>query len=238
MKNPKLTILFTFVSIISCSLGYAQMAAGKYPFQIVDSLVFEKSPNWFQIDTASRPYNFISTSEAFFYDRVELQIGDTSYNWQQIKAIHKETNDRDFIAGISNHSSDTILIPIQDNSAIAIIEAIDHNGHWRPIQFWPISGCGNSYYSQTTLPNQSLLITVKKTFGDKATQMRIRLHGTDTIMISPSFAGWIDESMFNIGDSLIYDYKHILCDSIFFLESPYYRNLNYDDLEFIEFPEE
>ena len=58
--------------------------------------------------------------------------------------------------------------------------------------------------------------------------MRLRLHGTDTIFISNEFVGSMKENMFEIKDDIIKDYKHILCDSIFYLESPRFGNLNFD----------
>ena len=210
------------------------MIEGDYPFQLVDSLIFKKGNNVFQIDTITRPNNFISTSESHYQRGLQVHKDKMDYYSKRIKEIHNETNNRDFIAGITNYSSDTILIPIQDNSVISILEAIDKNGVWRPIQFWPISGCGNSYYSESILPNQTLMFTVKKDFGDYLTRMRLRLHGTDTILISQEFSGAIDENMFKIKENIISDYRHILCDSIFYLESPKYGNLNNDDIEIME----
>jgi hypothetical protein len=229
-----LIISLTLMNIIS----YGQMIEGDYPFQLIDSMIFKNDNNLFQIDTTIKPNNFISTSESNYGLGLQVHKDKSDYYLKRIKEIHSETNNRDFIAGITNYSSDTILIPIQDNSVISILEAIDKNGFWRPIQFWPISGCGNSYYSESILPNQTLLITVKKDFGDFSTRMRLRLHGTDTILISQEFSGSIDKKMFKIKDNIVHDYKHILCDSIFYLESPRFGNLNFDGFEIIEYIEE
>ncbi len=214
------------------------MIEGDYPFQLIDSMIFKNDTNLFQIDTTRKPNDFISKSESHYQLGLQVHKDKKDYYSKRIKEIHVKTNNRDFIAGISNYSSDTILIPIQDNSVISVLEAIDKNGLWRPIQFWPISGCGNSYYSESILPNQTLLFTVKKDFGDFSTRMRLRLHGTDTILISQEFSGSIDYKMFTIKDNIIQDFKHILCDSIFYLESPTFGNLNYDGLEIIEYIEE
>ena len=236
--NIKLKIVLIISLTLMNIIGYGQMIEGDYPFQLIDSMIFKNDYNVFQIDTIRQPNNFISTSESNYQLGLQVNQDKKDYYSKKIKEIHTETNNRDFIAGISNYSSDTILIPIQDNSVISILEAIDKSGHWGPIQFWPISGCGNSYYSESLLPDQTLLFTVKKDFGDFSTRMRLRLHGTDTIFISQEFSGTIDEKMFRIKDNIVNDYRHILCDSIFYLESARYGNLNHDDFEIIEFIEE
>jgi hypothetical protein len=217
-------------------MGYGQMIEGNYPFQLTDSLIFKNDNNLFQIDTTRQPNNFISKIESHYQLGLQVHKDEKDYYSKRIIEIHSETNNRDFIAGITNYISDTILIPIQDYSLISILEAKDKHGLWRPIQFWPISGCGNSYYSESIPPRQTLVFTIKKDFGKSPTLMRLRLHGTDTIFISNEFLGSVDDKMFKIKDNIIKDYKHILCDSIFYLESPRYGNLNYDgNIEFMIF---
>ena len=203
----------------------SQMIEGDYPYQIVDSLVFEKENNVFQIKTDTKPNNFISTVEVHLRNGLKIKEIDKKYFINRIKEVHASTNNRDFIAGISNYSSDSIFIPIQDGSLISIIEAKDERGEWKPIQFWPISGCGNSYHSECILPNQTILFTVKKNFGSFHTSMRLRLHGTDTVFVSKEFKGSINKEMFKIKKNIVQDYKHILCDKVFFLEAPRFGNL-------------
>lgn len=204
--------------------GNCQMIEGDYPYKIVDSLVFEEGNNVVQIKTDTKPNNFISTIEAHLRNGLEIKELDKKYFINRIKEVHSSTNKRDFIAGISNHSSDSIFIPIQDGSLISIIEAKGERGEWKPIQFWPISGCGNSYHSECILPNQTIQFTVKKNFGNFQTSMRLRLHGTDTIFVSKEFKGSINRDMFEIKKDIVQDYKHILCDNVFFLESPRFGN--------------
>jgi len=220
--------LLTLPLIIMSIMGYGQMTEGNYPFLLTDSMIFKKDKNLFQIDTTRQPDNFISKSESHYQIGLQVHKDEKDYYSKRIIEVHSETNNRDFIAGITNFSSDTILIPVQDYSVISILEATDKDGLWRPIQFWPISGCGNSYYSESIPPSQTMVFTVKKDFGKIPTLMRLRLHGTDTIFISNEFVGSINENMFEIKDNLIEDYKHILCDTIFFLESPRFGNLNND----------
>lgn len=215
-------ILFTLMIF----KGNCQMIEGNYPFQIVDSLIFEEGLDLLEIKVDTKPKNFISTIEAHLRNGLEIEELDKKYFRKRIKEVHSATNNRDFIAGISNYTTDTIFIPIQDGSLISIIEAKDERGEWKPIQFWPISGCGNSYHSESILPNQTIFFTVKKNFGNFHTSMRLRLHGSDTIFVSKEFKGSIDKEMFIIKENVIQDYRHILCDKVFFLESPRFGNFN------------
>ena len=172
---------------------------------------------------------------------IKLNRAEKEKYWkaQRMIEIHRETNSRSFIAGVTNHSNDTMSFPIQDESIIAILEAKDHNEEWKPIQFWPISRCGNSFYSIYINPGQTLLITVENVFGKTPTELRIRLHGNDTIYVSNTFKGKIDPSNFIIPDNIIERYDHILCDSIFFLEKPMYGDLNNDEMyDFIIYEDE
>jgi hypothetical protein len=225
----KIILIFCFVGL--ALENYGQMIEGNYPFQLKDSLIFNKTDNLLQIDLNQKPNNFISTSEQYYLNGLEIDKDKADFYSKQIDILHRKANNRDFIAGISNYSSDTIFIPIQDNSVIAIIEAKDKNGTWKPIQFWPISRCGNSYYSESILPGQTLYFTVKKNYGDLTINLRLKLHGTDTIYVSDDFPGTIDESLFTIKPNIEKDYKHILCDSIFYLQKPLFGNLNYDKFE-------
>lgn len=221
-------IRFLGILICTCFIfnAQSQMIEGDYPYQIVNSLVFEKGNNVFQIKTDTKPNNFISTIEAHLRNGLKIKEIDKEYFISRIEEVHASTNNRDFIAGISNYSSDSIFIPIQDGSLISILEAKDERGEWKPIQFWPISGCGNSYHSECILPNQTILFTVKKNFGGFHTSMRLRLHGTNTIFVSKEFKGSIKKEMFKIKENIVQDYKHILCNKVFFLEAPRFGNIN------------
>ena len=236
MKLFSKPLVFLFFTLLIFK-GHSQMIEGDYPFQIVDSLIFERGSGLLQIKVNSKPKNFISTIEARLRNGLEVEKLDSAYFKKRINEVHSSTNNRDFIAGISNYSTDSIFIPIQDGSLISIIEAKDEEGEWKPIQFWPISGCGNSYYSECILPNQTIFFTVKKNFGRMPTVMRLRLHGTDTIFVSEEYRGTITKDMFELQENIIQEYKHILCERVFFLESPRFGNLYRDpeiEIEVIE----
>ena len=91
-------------------MGYGQMIEGNYPFQLIDSMIFKNNYNVFQIDTTRKPTNFISKRESYYIVGLQEHKDEKDYYSKQIKEIHSETNNRDFIAGITNYSSDTILI--------------------------------------------------------------------------------------------------------------------------------
>jgi hypothetical protein len=137
---------------------------------------------------------------------------------------------------LTNNTNDTISFPIQDASLIGIVEAQDKDRIWRPIQFWPISGCGNSYYSEYLLPKQTLIFKVKNDFGEVRTTMRLKLHGNDTIYISDEFEGTVESSIFEKPNDAHKSFRHLMCDSVFYLEKPFYGDLNieYDEIEILE----
>ncbi|MBW8324998.1 MAG: hypothetical protein K0M50_09570 [Prolixibacteraceae bacterium] len=195
-------IVFVFVSIFQLD-SFGQMIAGHYPFQILDTIIFKPNKNILLFDSDIKFENF-----------------------QKSKEIDPLGNKKAFIAGITNSTNDTLSFPIQGSSLIGILEAKDTDEKWKPIQFWPISGCGNSYYSVYLLPKQSIIFPIENKFGKTETTMRIRLHGKDTIYISDAFQGKIDPKMFTKPKNATKDFRHILCDSIFYLESPRFGDLN------------
>jgi len=231
------------------------MRSGDYPFQIIDYKGDNKISLF--VDTTLKPTNFISTKEQYYRNSLRLDIYKDSLNLISIDSmdkadkkrqrklkrqieIHSETNSRTYVARFSNLTiHDTILFPIQDASLIGILEARDSLANWIPIQFWPISGCGNSYYSEKLLPGKTITCTVNNDFGDYKTTLRLKIHGTDTIYTSNRFYGSINYSMFIKPEYPIRGFGHILCDSVFYLEHSRYGDLNIDDeVEIYEFIEE
>ncbi len=196
----RLLVLILFLSITT--LLTAQMSNGDYPYCIIDSVKFEV--NKLKVDAYNKPNNFVSSKESGYktsiiwsiFDNVnQINISDslmlnltlnrrnekTEWYISRMNEIHKETNERAYLAGYSNRSEDTIYFPVQDKSLVAIIEAIDADNNWNPIQFWPISGCGNSYLTECLLPGETILFTVNNNYGDVKNKMRVRLHGNDTV---------------------------------------------------------
>ncbi len=238
MKNRILEI--TFLLLLNTSL-FGQMGKAEYPYCIVDKPMFAGKTLVVRTDTS--PNNFISTMERWHISHIGLEIIDAAERFEfqdslslkvklnrrnseiensilRMKEIHSKTNSRAFIAGFTNNSQDTISFPVQDASLIGILEAMDKNKNWNPIQFWPISGCGNSYFSPRLFPGETLLITVDNNFGTEETKMRFKLHGNDTIFISNEFQGTVNQSVFNKMNNSTDDFRYILCDSIFYLEKP------------------
>jgi hypothetical protein len=76
---------------------------------------------------------------------------------------------------ITNISKDTIIIA-NGRRIELILEAIDSNENWRPIQEDYISFCGNSYLMSTILPPHEFALTLTPVFrGDYSTQLRLKL---------------------------------------------------------------
>ncbi len=251
-----LIIIFSFTLLNTNIL--CQMERAEYSFCIVDSVIYKE--NKLVVDENNKPDNFISTQESWFISHIGLEIIDSAIEFeltdsstvevslktsnheiessiQQMNKIHKTTNSRAFVAGYTNNSNDTLSFPIQDASLIAIIEAKNNLGKWRPIQFWPISGCGNSYYSPRLLPGKTILFTVDNNFGTENTVLRLRLHGNDTIYISNEFRGTVNQSVFDKSKNFPKDFGYILCDSIFYLEKPLFKDFEFSMDREIHFEE-
>ncbi len=222
------------------------MGRAWYPFQVVDSIRF-KNLNGFVIAVPNnKPTNFISSeeksyrrlsqdkpwSEDFFndYKRTEFKSYEdylidhekTSKYWDSLAiAENLFSNSMDMAIWILNNSNDTILFPNQDGSLIGLIEAIDKQGVWRPIQYWWFSWCGNSYMDLFLPPKQSIQIGLNNQLGDIETKMRLKIHGRDTIYFSNEFLGTVSPDDFIINKKTQLEIIHDK-DRISFLDSVHY----------------
>ncbi|AZQ60795.1 hypothetical protein EI427_00780 [Flammeovirga pectinis] len=97
---------------------------------------------------------------------------------------------------VANLTDSLLHIELQDGESMAIQEAQDENGNWRPIEYWVNSWCGNSYYFYTMIPNQYAYFNIPVYKGDFKTKLRLKIKNSDTILYSPPFSGSIDLNQF------------------------------------------
>jgi len=234
MKKIQLILLLAIISLT----GYGQMnfycdrnetksdsmTRAWYPYQIVDSIVFDEK-NLIIADINNKPTNFISSEEQIkrslasveshskdFFEKYESDefdsyeaylkdLNEKSTFWDSLAVLeHQYSNSMDMAVWIQNQTNDTILFPIQDGSLIGVIEANDKNGNWKPIQYWWFSWCGNSYEDLILPPKKSIQIGLNNRLGKVDTKMRLRIHGRDTIYLSNEFLGKISNNAFTLNN--------------------------------------
>lgn len=234
-----------------------------YPFQIIDSIRFNNLAGFIIADPKTKPSDFISSEEKsyrrlsqeepwsfdFFndYKRTEFKSYEeylidhnkTSKFWDSLAiAENQYSNSMDIAVWIQNNSNDTILFPNQDGSLIGLIEAVDKDDKWKPIEYWWFSWCGNSYMDLILPPKHSIQIGLNNRLGNQETKMRLKIHGRDTIYYSNVFTGAVSADDFIINNQTrleIIEDK----DRISFLDSVHYGLTAFPDPpEIIKFDED
>jgi hypothetical protein len=148
----------------------------------------------------------IYTNEAENTKLTKKQIATIlNKNKREADSIHHVNNNGQQLVWLINNSMDTITIQMQDWFYICILEALDLNNKWRPIEYWRFSKCGNSYYNKQFLPKtaNSFITNIPK-IGNYQTKLRFKLLGLNRFYFSNTFNGKIDYCSFT-EDSLNYD---------------------------------
>ncbi|HEX8425418.1 hypothetical protein [Hymenobacter sp.] len=204
-----------------CSNG--QMTSANYQYGINSRIASKyKSTNDFSIvaDTNSKADNFISNGEEYLLKRLSLVAGKTDAtslnNWtklttdQKIKNLnYLSTSERAYYTGILdkkgkyevciiNNSKNIVTLQIQDGSYICVLQAVNKNDQWQPIQYWQLSGCGNSYYHKNIEPGStSSFIARIPNKGNYTTRLRYKVLGKGKFYYSNIFTGKINYCEFN-----------------------------------------
>ena len=235
------------------------MESAWFPYQIVDSLFAPESLELIIANPANKPINFVSSGDQLTLMRFEnhpyseslMQKMYPDSNYQNYTAYvnemklhydsvalteHEYWNSKNMSVWIQNNSNDTVVFPIQDGSLIGILEAQNEKKIWKPVQFWWLSWCGNSFYEEYLYPNNSIQISLDNIRGQVETKLRIKIHGIDTIYTSSEFYGKVNESSFNL-PSMPESEVEVNFHKLFLLDSV--RTLVDDELiEIIEFESE
>lgn len=175
------------------------------------------------VDTKLQPRNFISFYE--HYQRMQAIKIDTSVfslikkNWKTMSAVqkqevmHKEavhsaqladsvhrannaTAGKQLVYFINN-TSNSIYLQTQDWQFIGIVEALDKEKQWRPIQYWQYSKCGDSYLTRpVNAHSTTVFIAPAPNKGNYKTRLRYRVFGADSILYSNEFEAAINYADF------------------------------------------
>ncbi len=99
-----------------------------------------------------------------------------------------------YIANLSK--SQTAILGTQDGSAIMILEAMDQDHDWKPVEYWSHSWCGNSYFSTLLPPEHFAFTRGIKCSGNFMTSCRLRLSNRGDTLYSTPFRMGISLSQF------------------------------------------
>lgn len=102
-----------------------------------------------------------------------------------------------FVAYLINTSDSTFSSKLQDGSLLMIQEAMNEKEEWVPIEYWVVSGCGNSYRTLNLKPGQQVMIPIKKYQGSFKTKIRLKLQTGKEVFYSQTFEGAIELTQFN-----------------------------------------
>jgi hypothetical protein len=96
------------------------------------------------------------------------------------------------------NKTDKLLTFAACDSRLDIVqEALDEDGEWKPIEYFPRSWCGNSYHRVFLAPNDFWEFPVFRYSGSFLTQLRFALTLSDrSVIYSNTFAGSINFEQF------------------------------------------
>lgn len=103
-----------------------------------------------------------------------------------------------FIQGkIVNPGSDTLTITTHiGGTLIAIQEAKNVKGFWRPIEYWFNDRCGNSFKQIQLAPNEYIDFFIPRYYGSFKTKIRLRILIGTNVFLSEEWDGKIDKGQF------------------------------------------
>jgi hypothetical protein len=130
-------------------------------------------------------------------EKIEVIKNEKIINRIEADSIHKVNNSNHQMVYIANYTDHYVAVQMQDWSFICILEAIDKNKEWKPIQFWSFSKCGNSYNLKNFAPKTAnYFIAPQINSGDYKTSLRYKLLGNDGFYYSNTFTGNINYCQF------------------------------------------
>ena len=129
-------------------------------------------------------------------DSIKLKFENTEKTTEKIKIITDSFSEK-YIVFIKNISNIEIKLNTIDNSTLEIIlEALNENNEWKPVEYIEYPWCGNSYFDHTFKPQSFIKITSGKYNGDFETKLRYKLKNYNDIYYSNIFVGKINKLQF------------------------------------------
>lgn len=202
----------------SASVTNWQMDKPWYEKSFTDTTVQYKNLNpgfIILVDKNLKAKNFISDYEAYL--RKQSVKPDTSaysimysFNWEKLSvsekvifvnqkklefkhnadSIHAQNNQGKNLVWLINNTEENVSTQMQDWSYICILQALNKEGKWQPIQYWRFSGCGNSYHDKQFAPKTAnSFVTSLPNKGDFETRFRFKLLGATKFYYSNEFEG-------------------------------------------------
>ena len=141
---------------------------------------------------------------------IKKQFKNENKSKKEILVITKQSNDSLFSIFVYNNTKDSLNIELQDRSLFLIQEAKTPNGEWKPIEYWAMSNCGNSFKDFKISSNEILRTKTLKYKGDFKTQIRFKLYNSDKVYYSNSLSGSININQFKIPEDIYESNKYKL----------------------------
>ena len=101
-----------------------------------------------------------------------------------------------FIVILSNGTRKTIELETEDFRLNIVREARDAAGRWRPIEYYPHSWCGNSYFHLYLPPGRHWAFRAPVYHGPIRTRMRFVFEQPGLRLVSNEFPGTINPEQF------------------------------------------
>ncbi|HET8809508.1 MAG TPA: hypothetical protein VFM65_04500 [Flavobacteriaceae bacterium] len=121
---------------------------------------------------------------------------------KDINFFLEKSNDTIFSIYLTNLASDSLKIIRYDSSIFTIQEAKNKEGKWKPIEYWPATGCGNSYVYYQIPPSSTLKTQSKVYQGDFKTNIRFKVNINDKVYYTNSLTGYINPNQFQIPEKI------------------------------------
>ncbi len=116
-----------------------------------------------------------------YHDR--LRRNDNLYTYYPVFFVNSTNRNKLFLA--------------KDSHAYGIQEAIDtSDNEWRPIEGMGHDFCGNGTWGMVVKPKEFIIMLLRKYKGEHKTSLRTRFRIGETIYVSKSYEGYINESQF------------------------------------------
>ena len=141
---------------------------------------------------------------------IKKEFKNVNKSKKEILVITKKLNDSLFSIFVYNNTNDSINIELQDRSLFLIQEAKNQNEEWKPIEYWAMSNCGNSFKNSKILSNEILRTKSLQYNGNFKTQIRFKLYNSDKVYYSNSLNGAININQFKIPEEIYESNKYKL----------------------------
>ncbi len=166
---------------------------GKFPF--TDYIYIDGETATLSGDDFFTPRSFWWDNKEEFYpsDGLQLKVGYDTH----IKGLYDGQHKAHFPVFIVNETSSPKFLFGRREYVSTMIEAIDRDGIWRPIEYASgIIGCLTGVGFIKIHPKEFCVLAVPVFRGDFKTQIRVKLKNQHSILISEAFPGYINEDQF------------------------------------------